>query len=233
MDSAPDAAPCAAGSPIRRPRDHSPLAAPPGLSQRAASFIASRRQGIHRVPFSRSPRPGGRAAGMGSAPPHNAHERLRQRPRGMAPPRHAIGHVTHTSAHTPRARHKGARARRLAAARSKRTPPPRRCRAPPRRVVGPGRLERPTSRLSGARSDRLSYGPGPADVVVVARLGMGGGPGGRDARAARPARDPCRRRRARRRLVSVFFSSIACRPGTVPPGAPRDAGGAAAAPERR
>ena len=36
--------------------------------------------------------------------------------------------------------------------------------APPSRpgppLVGPGRLERPTSRLSGVRSDQLSYGPG-------------------------------------------------------------------------
>ncbi len=31
---------------------------------------------------------------------------------------------------------------------------------PPETVVGPGRFERPTSRLSGVRSDRLSYGPG-------------------------------------------------------------------------
>jgi hypothetical protein len=50
------------GCPIRRPPDQSPLAAPRGLSQRAASFVASRRQGIHQVPFSRSPRPSGRAA---------------------------------------------------------------------------------------------------------------------------------------------------------------------------
>jgi hypothetical protein len=50
------------GCPIRRSPDRSPLAAPRGLSQRAASFVASRRQGIHQVPFSRSPRPSGRAA---------------------------------------------------------------------------------------------------------------------------------------------------------------------------
>ncbi len=50
------------GCPIRRSPDRGPLAAPRGLSQRAASFVASRRQGIHQVPFSRSPRPSGRAA---------------------------------------------------------------------------------------------------------------------------------------------------------------------------
>jgi hypothetical protein len=45
------------GCPIRRSPDRSLLAAPRGLTQRATSFIASRRQGIHQVPFSHSPRP--------------------------------------------------------------------------------------------------------------------------------------------------------------------------------
>ena len=35
-------------------------------------------------------------------------------------------------------------------------------------MVGPGRLELPTSRLSGVRSNHLSYGPLPAAVIVVA-----------------------------------------------------------------
>ena len=39
------------GCPIRRSPDRSPLAAPRGLSQRATSFVASWRQGIHQVPF--------------------------------------------------------------------------------------------------------------------------------------------------------------------------------------
>ena len=38
------------GFPIRRSRDQRLLAAPPGLSQLTTSFIASCRQGIHRVP---------------------------------------------------------------------------------------------------------------------------------------------------------------------------------------
>ena len=90
---------CAAGCPIRIPPDQSPLAAPRGLSQRAASFIASRRLGIHRVPFSRSPRPGGRAAGDGLRAPsqsprttmngrHDGH-RARRRAR-CAPSRHTL-----------------------------------------------------------------------------------------------------------------------------------------------
>ena len=39
------------GCPIRRSRDHRSLASPPGFSQRATSFIASQRQGIHQMPF--------------------------------------------------------------------------------------------------------------------------------------------------------------------------------------
>ncbi len=39
------------GCPIRRSRDHGLCAAPPGLSQLIASFIASSCQGIHRAPF--------------------------------------------------------------------------------------------------------------------------------------------------------------------------------------
>ena len=43
----------AVGCPIRKPTDQSLLAAPRGLSQRAASFIASQCQGIHQMPFIR------------------------------------------------------------------------------------------------------------------------------------------------------------------------------------
>ena len=43
------------GCPIRRSRGQSLLAAHPGFSQRATSFIASWRQGIHRTPFFHSP----------------------------------------------------------------------------------------------------------------------------------------------------------------------------------
>ena len=59
MDSVTDP-PCGGGCPIRRSSDQSLLAAPQGLSQRATSFIASRRQGIHQMPFSHSPRPSGK-----------------------------------------------------------------------------------------------------------------------------------------------------------------------------
>jgi hypothetical protein len=39
------------GCPIRRSRDQRALASPPGFSQRATSFIASRCQGIHQMPL--------------------------------------------------------------------------------------------------------------------------------------------------------------------------------------
>jgi hypothetical protein len=42
------------GCPIRRSRDPRVLASPPSFSQRATSFIASRCQGIHQMPFSLS-----------------------------------------------------------------------------------------------------------------------------------------------------------------------------------
>ena len=43
----------AVGCPIRKSTDQGLLAAPHGLSQRAASFIASQCQGIHQMPFRR------------------------------------------------------------------------------------------------------------------------------------------------------------------------------------
>ena len=50
MDSGDDTAE-AVGFPIRKSPDQSLLAAPRGLSQRATSFIASRRLGIHQMPL--------------------------------------------------------------------------------------------------------------------------------------------------------------------------------------
>ncbi len=52
MDSVLDTAE-AVGCPIRKSTDQCLLAAPHGLSQRAASFIASQCQGIHQMPFRR------------------------------------------------------------------------------------------------------------------------------------------------------------------------------------
>ena len=46
--------PCGRGFPIRTSADQRSLASPRGFSQRATSFIAFWRQGIHRTPFIRS-----------------------------------------------------------------------------------------------------------------------------------------------------------------------------------
>ena len=56
MDSPCDTAK-AVGCPIRRSEDHRALAPPLGFSQRATSFIASRCQGIHQMPFCAAPAP--------------------------------------------------------------------------------------------------------------------------------------------------------------------------------
>ena len=50
----------------------------------------------------------------------------------------------------------------------------RRCHGPARRLVGPGRLELPTLRLSGVRSNHLSYGP-MAATALSSRTGSGTG----------------------------------------------------------
>jgi hypothetical protein len=42
------------GCPIRRSGDQRALASPPGFSQRATSFIASWRQGIHQMPLTKT-----------------------------------------------------------------------------------------------------------------------------------------------------------------------------------
>jgi hypothetical protein len=51
------------GCPIRTSEDHRALAPPLGFSQRATSFIASRYQGIHQMPFSCCARAQPRARG--------------------------------------------------------------------------------------------------------------------------------------------------------------------------
>ena len=183
------------GCPIRRSPDRSLLAAPRGFSQRATSFVASRRQGIHQMPFSRSPRPGGSTTGTArripmpdaGRPPRRAAAGARQSAR---PPRtearegrlarrhHTMGKGTTGAADAaPRgtARPEGAGG-----------PGTGDRRPPPGGVVGPGRLERPTSRLSGVRSDRLSYGPAPGAPRKGRRGGLGEGTGGRRGRLVAP-----------------------------------------------
>ena len=57
------------GCPIRTSEDHRALAPPLGFSQRATSFIASRYQGIHQMPFSCCARAQPQARASGSSSP--------------------------------------------------------------------------------------------------------------------------------------------------------------------
>ena len=206
MDSACGYPIAGVGCPIRRSPDQSLLAAPRGFSQRATSFIASRRQGIHQMPLLSSTRPAPAARTTGHrrvAIPHRPGRPATGRPRGDSahrawlpatsarPPRRSIpmpgarprrrtelstnADCPRTTASPPHDGHRTASPH--AAPRGHPTrpselrpagvpfgtagPDPGRDGRPPAGagLVGPGRLERPTSRLSGVRSNQLSYRP--------------------------------------------------------------------------
>jgi hypothetical protein len=70
---------CEVGFPIRTSADQRSLASPRGFSQRATSFFASWRQGIHRTPFSCSTSSTARAQDQTALSP--ARSRLRRRHR--------------------------------------------------------------------------------------------------------------------------------------------------------
>jgi len=93
--------PIRVGCPIRTPRDQRPLAASPGFSQRATSFIASWRQGIHPMPFSCSSR--ARTLAGARAPKNPAMHRNHPPPKNIrtanAPVPRQSPHSAHT--HTP------------------------------------------------------------------------------------------------------------------------------------
>ena len=96
MNSVRDTA-CAVGCPIRKSTDQSLLAAPHGLSQRAASFIASQCQGIHQMPFRRLILFSGCATRRGK--PRRTHNTARcirppTNPLAGAGPRSVLGHLT-------------------------------------------------------------------------------------------------------------------------------------------
>ena len=76
MDS-PQAPACAVGCPIRTSEAHRALAPPLGFSQRATSFIASRYQGIHQMPFSCCGRAQPRARAAGSSSPQGGSPQTR------------------------------------------------------------------------------------------------------------------------------------------------------------
>jgi hypothetical protein len=77
MDSAQDL-PKGRGFPIRTSADQRSLASPRGFSQRATSFIASRRQGIHRTPLS--------CSGQKTRPPNNNQTNQRHLKQNRTPP---------------------------------------------------------------------------------------------------------------------------------------------------
>ena len=113
MDSVRDTA-CAVGCPIRKSTDHSLLAAPHGLSQRATSFIASQCQGIHQMPFRRliliqryAPRAGTSPNAHHTSPPQDAltyrplvSKRPEVRPRSLT----CLLHAVHDPARRPHCR---------------------------------------------------------------------------------------------------------------------------------
>ena len=187
------------GFPIRKSSDQSSFAAPQGLSQRTTSFIASQRQGIHRMllrhlitlmidvrrPFWRR---------------HTQSERpcLRISPKSFACRTHLIESAVTPSLvvetrcstircipssrfQTSRTTHRRSRSSMTtdddavwwSQTGSNRRPPackagalptelwPQREKAVATIMVGLGRLERPTSPLSGVRSNHLSYRPDP------------------------------------------------------------------------
>ena len=189
------------GCPIRRSPDQSLLAAPQGFSQRATSFIASWRQGIHQMPLLSSPTSSGNRKTIphairdrAGAPARAPTGRTKRgecgrccRKRFQRLPQRAVlarnGPHTHARcAPCPQTEdQKKGRTRDLpmpAAHDAQEIAPPCPQRAPHHhltmskqqgpapslaggwtRLVGLGRLERPTSRLSGVRSNQLSYRP--------------------------------------------------------------------------
>src|SRR5262245_34446393 len=56
-------------------------------------------------------------------------------------------------------------------------------RLPAETMVGPGRVELPTSRLSGVRSNHLSYGPSPAALTQAPQLAQAAQVRGREVSA--------------------------------------------------
>ena len=194
------------GCPIRRSPDQRALASPRSLSQRATSFIASRRQGIHQMPFVHftsitPPQPQDRhptkSDDFVGTPPADRTAIRKTRPRpcngsGTAYP--CCRTCPHDASRYPKATividgsmpaftsspftMSSQRSRIPATAgivRPSHHCPLRRPVAggtgPPRSretswgvMVGPGRFERPTSPLSGVRSNQLSYGPGTPEI---------------------------------------------------------------------
>jgi hypothetical protein len=191
------------GFPIRKSADQSLFAAPHGISQRTTSFIASQRQGIHRIPLRHLIALIVDAHRSAAAPPlagqlhrlektivaSNAPESAAVKPRSQAGdanrrtltgrrksdafPLHDVGQPATAlcaAANSHSWTKAGDRAVWWSQTGSNRRPHACKARALPTelwprsggvKLVGLGRLELPTSRLSSARSNQLSYKPEP------------------------------------------------------------------------
>jgi hypothetical protein len=196
MDSAHDTRLRRVGCPIRRSPDQSLLAAPRGLSQRATSFIASWRQGIHQMPLLSSTHPSDNR----TLAPRRRAPSAREGRRDAAAARAGDQATTckkHThafSTHAPDGR-EGGRASMLASARSRTTHrrPKTGLDARERAVITTSRCER-----SGHRRRRHVAPPGsPRRHQVRARRGRRGrgslglsGPGRARPRTVAPRPHP-------------------------------------------
>jgi hypothetical protein len=157
MDSAHDTRLRRVGCPIRRSPDQSLLAAPRGLSQRATSFIASWRQGIHQMPLLSSTHPSDNR----TLAPRRRAPSAREGRRDAAAARAGDQATTckkHThafSTHAPDGR-EGGRASMLASARSRTTHrrPKTGLDARERAVITTSRCERSSRRRAGGGSPR-------------------------------------------------------------------------------
>jgi hypothetical protein len=112
------------GFPIRTSADQRSLASPRGFSQRATSFIASWRQGIHRMPFSHSilsPPPAHRAKPRPTAS-FGRQRPLHPRPCGLVSARRCAA-LTHTPDHLHHVKEHHAPPRHPAPSRGSRTAP--------------------------------------------------------------------------------------------------------------
>ena len=223
MDSREDTAE-AVGCPIRKSPDQRALASPRSLSQRATSFIASRRQGIHQMPFvhyNTSPRPSRKTTPRDLRSRGDPGPRIAQRSARRGPIFAEAGQHTHAveHAHTILSRKPepegpgqgqrstGACPRSLARhspchpndpnlrhREGFRLPASFPCRpvaGMAGAMVGPGRFERPTSPLSGVRSNQLSYWPGTPENGTTTQAGKADQlrvPNGRDLQATAPLR---------------------------------------------
>ena len=222
------------GCPIRTSADQSLLAAPRGLSQPIASFIASWHQGIHQMPYSRliatirihrvqgqppqrntlhmipstaaitssqypgtgppqggqgsgiryrgsdknpaqpAPRPRPRASRQGcransSSAPHSLTGVLRKRTANCLATSAAMRGLGGESSNRPACVAAQLRRGSLPLPASPRLAEPKHG---VRRLVGLGRLELPTSRLSSARSNQLSYRPGIGRHITRSRKAL-------------------------------------------------------------